>query len=79
MNKVLLVEEMKLAVEMKGYDKEMVAAEEVETRVRWFMESDGGKKLRDRAKEMKDSAAAALSHGGSSHAAMVELLSNISN
>ncbi|XP_039116112.1 UDP-glycosyltransferase 88F3-like [Dioscorea cayenensis subsp. rotundata] len=79
MNKVLLVEEMKLAVEMKGYDKEMVAAEEVETRVRWFMGSDGGKKLRDRAKEMKDSAVAALSHGGSSHAAMVELLSNISN
>ncbi|KAH7651494.1 UDP-glucuronosyl/UDP-glucosyltransferase protein [Dioscorea alata] len=79
MNKVLLVEEMKLAVEMKGYDKEMVAAEEVETRVKWFMESDGGRKLRDRAKEMKDSAAAAVSYGGSSHAAMVELLSNISS
>ncbi|KAM0938402.1 putative UDP-glucuronosyl/UDP-glucosyltransferase [Dioscorea sansibarensis] len=79
MNKVLLVEEMKLAVEMKGYDEGMVAAEEVETRVRWLMESDSGRKLRDRAKEMKDSAAAALSCEGSSHAAMVELLSNISN
>ncbi|XP_039115995.1 UDP-glycosyltransferase 88A1-like [Dioscorea cayenensis subsp. rotundata] len=73
MNKVVLVEEMKLAVEMKGYDKGMVTAKEVETRVRWFMESDGGTELRERAKEMKDRAAAAVSDGGSSHATVVKL------
>ncbi|KAM0938403.1 putative UDP-glucuronosyl/UDP-glucosyltransferase [Dioscorea sansibarensis] len=75
MNKVVLVEEMKLAVEMKGSDKGTVAAEEVENRVRWLMESDGGTELRSRAKEMKDRATAALSDGGSSHAAVLELAS----
>ncbi|KAJ0986253.1 hypothetical protein J5N97_004609 [Dioscorea zingiberensis] len=74
-NKVVLVEEMKLTVEKRGYIKGMVTAEEVETRVRWLMESDGGKELRERAKEMKHHAAAALSDGGSSHAAIVELIS----
>ncbi|KAJ0986258.1 hypothetical protein J5N97_004614 [Dioscorea zingiberensis] len=73
MNKVVLVEEMKLAVEMKGYHNGTVAAEEVETRVRWLMESEGGRELRERAKEMKEHAAAALSEGGPSHAAVVDL------
>ncbi|XP_039115996.1 anthocyanidin 5,3-O-glucosyltransferase-like [Dioscorea cayenensis subsp. rotundata] len=75
MNKVVLVEEMKLAVEMKGYDKAMVVAEEVEKRVRWLMESDGGKELRNKAKEMKDPAMAAFSNGGSSRVAVLELVS----
>ncbi|KAM0938406.1 putative UDP-glucuronosyl/UDP-glucosyltransferase [Dioscorea sansibarensis] len=76
MNKVVLVEEMKLAVEMKGYDKGMVAAEEVERRVRWLMESDGGSELRERAKKMKDHATSALSDGGSSRSCLVELTSD---
>ncbi|KAJ6834522.1 putative UDP-glycosyltransferase 88B1 [Iris pallida] len=42
MNKVFLVEEMKLAVPMEGYDKDIVSAEEVERKVRWLMESEGG-------------------------------------
>ncbi|XP_039116431.1 anthocyanidin 5,3-O-glucosyltransferase-like [Dioscorea cayenensis subsp. rotundata] len=75
MNKVVLVDEMKLAVELKGYDKGKVAAEEVENRLRWLMQSDGGAELRNRAKEMKDHAMAALSDGGSSHAAVLELVS----
>ncbi|KAM0938405.1 putative UDP-glucuronosyl/UDP-glucosyltransferase [Dioscorea sansibarensis] len=75
MNKVVLVEEMKLAVEMKGYDKGMVAAEEVERRVRWLMESDGGSELRESSKKMKDHATSAVSDGGSSHATVVKLTS----
>ncbi|KAJ0986297.1 hypothetical protein J5N97_004653 [Dioscorea zingiberensis] len=65
---------MKLAVEMRGYNKGMMMAEEVETRVRWLMESDGGKELREWAKKMKDHAATTLSGGGSSHVAIVELI-----
>lgn len=41
LNKVSIVEEMKLGVEMKGYDKEVVKAEEVEAKVRWVMEAFG--------------------------------------
>ncbi|KAH7651495.1 UDP-glucuronosyl/UDP-glucosyltransferase protein [Dioscorea alata] len=75
MNKVVLVEEMKLAAEMKGYDKGIVVAEEVENRLRWLMESDGGTELRNRAKAIKDHATAALSADGSSTAAVLELVS----
>ncbi|KAH7651496.1 UDP-glucuronosyl/UDP-glucosyltransferase protein [Dioscorea alata] len=75
MNKVMLVDEMKLAVAIQGYDKGKVVAEEVENRVRWLMESDGGIELRNRAKAMKDRATAAVSDGGSSHAAVLEIAS----
>uniref|UniRef100_J3L3T3 Glycosyltransferase n=1 Tax=Oryza brachyantha TaxID=4533 RepID=J3L3T3_ORYBR len=53
MNKVLLVEEMKLGVEMRGYDEE-VAAAEVEAKIRWVMESEGGQALRQRVATVKD-------------------------
>ncbi|KAJ0971492.1 hypothetical protein J5N97_019451 [Dioscorea zingiberensis] len=74
LNIVFLVEEMKLAVEMKGYEDELVSAEEVGTRVRWLMESDGGKELRERTLKAKESAAAALGDGGSSRVAFTRLV-----
>ncbi|EES01428.1 anthocyanidin 5,3-O-glucosyltransferase [Sorghum bicolor] len=74
MNKVFIVEEMKLGVEMNGYDEGMVKAEEVETKVKWVMESQGGRALRDRMVEVKDRAVKALKEGGSSHDAFVEFL-----
>lgn len=77
MNKVFIVEEMKLGVEMNGYDEEMVKAEEVETKVKWVMESQGGRALRDRLAEVKERSVKALKEGGSSHAAFVEFLKDI--
>nr|XP_010916896.1 UDP-glycosyltransferase 88A1 [Elaeis guineensis] len=72
-NKVLL-EEMRLAVVLEGYDKELVTAEEVEGKVRWLMESEGGKELRERTVAAKESAAAALREGGSSHSALLDVV-----
>ena len=77
MNNVFIVEEMKIGVEMNGYDEEMVNAEEVETKVKWVMESQGGQALRDRLAEVKDRAVKALKEGGSSYAAFVEFLKDI--
>ncbi|WOL17458.1 hypothetical protein Cni_G26250 [Canna indica] len=74
MNKVFLMELMKLAVAMEGYDKDLVAAEEVEAKVRWLMKSDGGRELRERAAAMKESAAEAWREGGSSYRAWLEVV-----
>ncbi|WOK91408.1 hypothetical protein Cni_G00099 [Canna indica] len=74
MNKVLLVEQMGLAVAVEGYDKELVAAEEVEAKVRWLIESDGGRELRERALGMKQRAETARKEGGSSHRAWLEMV-----
>jgi hypothetical protein len=60
MNKVFIVEEMKLGVEMRGYNEEMVKAKEVETKVRWVVESEDGKALKGRAMAMKDKATESL-------------------
>ncbi|PUZ54903.1 hypothetical protein GQ55_5G169200 [Panicum hallii var. hallii] len=79
MNKVFIVEEMKLGVEMKGYNEELVEAEEVETKVRWVMEYEGGQALRKRVAEVKGRATEAIEEGGSSHAAFVEFLKDLDN
>ncbi|KAJ1285267.1 hypothetical protein BS78_03G267200 [Paspalum vaginatum] len=77
MNKVFIVEEMKLGVEMRGYDKEMVVAEEVETKIKWVMVSEDGRALRERVLAVKDRAAEALKEGGSSYAAFIEFLKDL--
>jgi len=77
LNKVLIVEEMKLGVVLRGYDEEVVKAEAVEAKVRWVMESEGGRTLRERATAEKRSAVKALSEGGSSRAAFVEFLNSL--
>lgn len=74
MNKVFLEEEMRLAVAVEGYDKKWVPAEEVEKKVRWLMESEGGRELRERTVAAKESAAAALREGGSSHSSLTEVV-----
>lgn len=76
-NKVHIVEEFKLGVEMRGYNEEVVKAEEVETKVRWVMESEGGKALRERVEAAKSAAAEALKEGGSSHIAFVQFLEDL--
>ncbi|KAL6845109.1 hypothetical protein ACP4OV_024604 [Aristida adscensionis] len=77
MNKVFIVEEMKLGVEMRGYNEDVVTADEVEAKVRLVMESKDGQALRKRVAAVKDKAADALKEGGSSHAAFVQLLEDL--
>ncbi|WOK91419.1 UDP-glycosyltransferase 88A1-like [Canna indica] len=74
MNKIFLVELMKLAVGMEGYDKDLVTAEEVEAKARWLMESDGGRELRERMAATKEVAVEALEEGGSSYRAWLEVV-----
>jgi hypothetical protein len=76
-NKVHIVEEMKLGVQMRGYDEEVVQAQEVEEKVRWVMASEGGEALRERVEAAKDAAAQALKEGGSSHSAFVQFLDDL--
>ncbi|XP_062206775.1 anthocyanidin 5,3-O-glucosyltransferase-like [Phragmites australis] len=79
LNKVFIVEEMKLGLEMRGYNEEVVTAEEVETKVRRVMESEGELALRERVAALKDTAVDALKEGGSSYAAFVEFLKDLEN
>ncbi|WOL13089.1 phloretin 2'-O-glucosyltransferase-like [Canna indica] len=53
MNIVLLVEELRLAAAVKGYKGELLLSKEIEAKVRWLMESDGGQKLRERERERR--------------------------
>ncbi|KAL6845106.1 hypothetical protein ACP4OV_024601 [Aristida adscensionis] len=77
MNKVFIEEEMKIGVVLKGYDEKVVKAEEVEMKVKWVMNSEGGRTLRERVAVEKIRAAEALKNGGSSHAAFVEFLNQV--
>jgi hypothetical protein len=79
MNKVFIVEELKLGVEMRGNTEQLVTAEEVEMKVRWVMESEGGKTLRQRAAAAKHAGDDALKEGGSSHAAFIQFLKDLEN
>jgi UDP:flavonoid glycosyltransferase YjiC (YdhE family) len=74
MNKVFLVEELRLAVALEGYAKEMVKDEEVAAKVKWLMETDGGGELRERARAAMREAKKALSDGGESSTALLELV-----
>jgi hypothetical protein len=77
LNKVHIVEEMKLGVVMPGYDERVVTAQEVEAKVRLVMESEDGKELRDRVAVAKDMAAAAWESSGSSEKAFLDFLNSI--
>ncbi|VAI23835.1 unnamed protein product [Triticum turgidum subsp. durum] len=73
MNRVFLVEEMRLAVPMEGYDKKMVESDEVAAKVRWLIESDGGRELRQRTRAAMRLTEEALGDGGESRAALADL------
>ncbi|CAL5007094.1 unnamed protein product [Urochloa decumbens] len=76
MNKVFLVEEWKIAIEMEGYE-EFVKAEEVEVKVRLVMNTEEGKMLRERLAVVKEKAMEAIKEGGSSEAGFVKFLSDL--
>ena len=73
MNKVILVEGMQLAVAMEGYDKQMVEAQEVTAKVRWRIESGGGRELQQRTHAAMRVAKEALGNAGESTAALLQL------
>lgn len=73
-NRVLLVEEMKLALPMNEEENGFVRAAEVEKRVRELMESEEGKSIRERTVAMKIAAKEALKEGGSSRVALSKLV-----
>lgn len=73
-NRVVLVEEMKLAFPMEESEEGFVTATEVEKRVRELMESEEGNTLRLRIMAMKEAAETAMSDGGSSRTALTKLV-----
>jgi hypothetical protein len=73
-NRIFLVEEMKLALPMNESDNGFVSSAEVEERVLGLMESEEGKLIRERAIAMKIAAQAALNEGGSSRVALSQLV-----
>ncbi|KAJ3684890.1 hypothetical protein LUZ61_014054 [Rhynchospora tenuis] len=74
MNKVFSVEEMKIGVELKGYEEGFVQADEIEAKVKWIIESEGATELKNRMIELKESAIKAMEEGGSSFGAFIEFL-----
>ncbi|XP_024027542.1 UDP-glycosyltransferase 88A1 [Morus notabilis] len=71
-NRVVLVEEIKIALPMNESDDGFVTASEVEKRVTELMASSSDS-IRKRALSMKHEARAALSEGGSSRVALTKL------
>ncbi|CAM0954448.1 unnamed protein product [Alopecurus aequalis] len=63
LNKVFMVEEMKIAVALAGYEDGMVKAEEVEAKLRLVMETEEGTKLRKMLVATRKMALDAISKG----------------
>ncbi|XBI88377.1 hypothetical protein VPH35_026347 [Triticum aestivum] len=74
MNRVFLEEELGLAVAVDGYDKEVVEADEVTAKVRWLMDSDGGRVLRERTTAAMRRAKEALGEDGESNLTLCRLV-----
>ncbi|KAM7504818.1 hypothetical protein LguiB_003722 [Lonicera macranthoides] len=73
MNKVYLVEELKLALPLDESEKGFVSAAELEKRVRELMESERGKAVRENVLAMRDASKAATAAGGCSRVASERL------
>ncbi|KAA8533663.1 hypothetical protein F0562_031180 [Nyssa sinensis] len=73
-NRVLLVEEMKLALPINESEDGFVSAAEVEKRVRELMESEEGKLVRERAHAEREAARAAMTEGVSSRVELAKLV-----
>ena len=72
-NRVVLVEELKIALPMNELNDGFVRAHEVEKRVSELMNSKNGDSIRSRMLKIKNEAKAALSKGGSSQVALTKL------
>jgi hypothetical protein len=77
MNKLFMVEEAMVGVEMVGWQQGLVSAEEVEAKVRLVLEeSEEGNQLRTRVAAHRNAATMARRGGGSSRAAFGQFLSD---
>ena len=74
MNRVVLVEEIKVALTVKESEGGFVSAEELEERVKELMDSQTGRAVRERVMAMRDSAKAALGENGTSRLALAKLV-----
>ncbi|KAJ4962606.1 hypothetical protein NE237_022545 [Protea cynaroides] len=77
MNKVVLVEDMKLAMPMEESEDRLVTATEVEKRVTALMKSKEGKLLRERSRKVKEEAMSVWSERGSSMIAFTKLAESL--
>lgn len=77
LNKVLLTDTIMVGVAVKRCDDGVVQAEEVETKIRWLMESEGGRMLKDHMMAVKEKAEKAMAKDGSSTKAFIELLRDL--
>ncbi|CAM0910538.1 unnamed protein product [Alopecurus aequalis] len=77
MNKVYIVEELKVGVEVRGYKRGgLVTADDVDATVRQIMDMEPERRraVEERLMEIKESTAAAWKEGGSSRAAFAEFV-----
>jgi hypothetical protein len=79
LNKMFMVEEMKIAVALAGYEEGMVKAEEIEAKVRLVLETEEGSKLREMLVAAKKMALEAIGEGGSSKVAFAEFFRDLEN
>lgn len=79
MNRVHLVEGIKVALWLKMSEDGFVTADELAERLKELMVEESGKKLREHVEEMSASAKAAVVDGGSSQVAVAELVSSLNS
>ncbi|CAN6354600.1 unnamed protein product [Urochloa humidicola] len=79
MNKVFMVEEARIGMEVVGWQEGLVEAEEVEAKVRLVLDSEEGENLRARVTAHKKAAVAAWRNGGSSRTAFGKFLLDAGN
>ncbi|KAM4068905.1 hypothetical protein ACB094_12G047600 [Castanea mollissima] len=72
LNRVVLVEEIKLALWLNESEDGFVSATELEKRVKELMASEVGREVRERISILRDEAVAAMKEGGSSHVALTK-------
>lgn len=73
MNRVLLVDGLKVALGVKLNDKGIVESQDIAKYVRGLIEGDEGKLLRNKMKGCKEAAKLALSQEGSSTKSLAEV------
>lgn len=76
LNRIMLVEEIRIALPVNESENGFVKAGEVEKRVRELMDSKEGTLIRDRTLSLKNEAKAALSEGGSSRLALAKFFAS---
>ncbi|KAE9592546.1 putative isoflavone 7-O-glucosyltransferase [Lupinus albus] len=74
LNRVVLVQEMKVALALKESENGFVSATELGDRVKELMDSEIGKEIRERVMKMKVSSVEARSEGGSSYVDLNRLI-----